>query len=740
MSSIRLVELASALSFAVVASTAGCAHTSAPGGSSLRDALTSSLPGAPRPAPPVRRAPPPRITTPMQGEPSAAALAESRLVSSGCVDLQQAAHQMADDRVQHMRAEVDEQLRNWVAAQPGCWAEYRSRAGLDLGADGAGLSGIGEGGGGFGVGIGLGSIGTIGHGAGIGGPPSARSASRTNNQVEGVDEADIVKTDGRWVYLAMNGALRILEALHPRVLSVTRVPGQVREMLVEGDRAVVFAASGAGTPRCTSGYDCASAGDDTSTRILVYDIADRAAPRLAREISLSGSLVAARRIGNAIHTVVAHDDSSTPPYSTWPDDLDFCGTSEAVVRARIAALKFEAERRIRASTRFPSIVDKGVAKPACATLLRTAFDDGGAFTTVVSFDLSADKAPATTAALRSYPGAIFASGDALYLSVLHRKATSGGHWYSFHPTANEVTEIHKFRVSARPQETHYVGSGVVPGHVLNQFAMDEWYGYLRVATTQGRVPDPNVASAVSILAEAEQGNLVRVGAVQNLAPGEDIRAVRFDDDRGYVVTFKKTDPLFVIDLYNPAHPAILGQLKIPGFSTYMHRIDADHLLSIGLEANGRGDLASFDSVILRLFDVKDPTAPRLIHKEKIGTPGSSSAAATNHLAFNFLQDRGLLAIPIAGCEGRGDGGDGQDLAFSRLFVYDVDVERGFTRLGGIEHGRKGATCDSWRSEAGSIVQRSVFLDALVYSIATDQLKVQRLGHFGVDLASIALSP
>ena len=267
--------------------------------------------------------------------------------------------------------------------------------------------------------------------------------------------------------------------------------------------------------------------------------------------------------------------------------------------------------------------------------------------------------------------------------------------------------------------------------------MDEWYGYLRIATTRGRVPDPRVESVVSILAPTGGGNLVRVGAIDKIAPGEDIRAVRFDEDRGYIVTFKKTDPLFVIDLYDPAAPAILGELKIPGFSTYMHRIDPDHLLSIGFDADDRGSFAYFDGVILQLFDVREPTEPKLMHKEKIGTRGSSSEAATDHLAFNYFADRGMLAIPMTICEGGGDGTYGSELAFSGLLVYDVNLKKGFTRLGGIDHGRKGVRCNTWWSQANSLVKRSIFLDELVYSIATDRLKVQKLGHFGVDVADIA---
>lgn len=684
----------------------------------------------------------------MEGEPIAASLSEARLVASSCEDDKA----RLDARIAQMKAAVDAELARWRKAQPDCWKEYRRRWEEEqralseaFGVGGLGLTGIGEGGGGRGEGIGLGSIGTIGHGSGRGSGSvrAATSASGTNVQVAGVDEADIVKTDGRYVYLAANGALHIVEALNPRVVSVTKLSGFVREMFVEGDRAVVYTSSGSRGKRCTYGYDCVFAGDGTSTRISVLDLTSRAEPKVVRRIDLSGSLMASRRIGTTVHTVVADGDSAEQraPFPTWPDDLETCGTAESVVRAKFAQLKLENERKIRSSApALPTMIDGGAATKLCAGLMRTSFEDGQAFTTVVSFDMKNDATPAATATLQSRPGAVFASADALYLSVAHRKPGRGGRWYSFYPSVDEVSDVHKFRIGASPRDTRYVGSGVVPGHVLNQFAMDEWSGYLRIATTRGRVPDPKVESAVSILTEVDGGNLVRVGAIEKIAPGEDIRSVRFDGDRGYIVTFKKTDPLFVVDLYDAARPKILGELKIPGFSTYMHRIDRDHLLSIGFDANDHGDFAYFDGVILQLFDVTSPTEPRLLHKEKIGTRGSSSEAATNHLAFNYFPERGLLAIPMTICEGGGDGVAGNDLAFSGLLVYDVSLARGFKRLGGVDHGKRGVSCQVWWSNAASAVQRSVFLDDFVYSVAGDRVKVQRFGHFGEDVADISLLP
>ncbi len=749
----RLSNLTGPLVVAALASSASCAPPSvkvktAPNGAAAATAVTATEapPGARGGA--QKSAPPPHITAPMAGEPAGNTLAQARLVPMKCEDGEAG----VKARLATMRAEVDAQFKAWHDAQPDCWRSFRQM--WDEQAAGLGLMGIGEGGGGYGTGIGYGSIGTIGHGSGVGTSTrtprvrmgAAKVTSKTNTQVAGVDEADIVKTDGRYVYLVANGALRIFEAMSPKLVSITRLGGSLRDLFVEGDRAVVFAAATGSPGRgyrkpCTYGYDCQFAGDGSSTLVTVFDISERKTPKVVRKLELSGSLMTSRRIGAAVHTVVADGDADQPLYNTWPDDLPTCGTPEKKVKEMFAALKRENARIIRKTTdSMPSLKENGVARSLCGSdVFQTARAEGKAFTTLVSFDLSDDAAPAKTTMIQSRPGAVFASADALYLSVVHQKRHGANRWYSFYPSVDEVSEVHKFGISADPKKSRYVGSGVVPGHVLNQFAMDEWYGYLRIATTRGRVPDPKVESVVSVLAESESGNLVRVGAIEKIAPGEDIRAVRFDGERGYVVTFKKTDPLFVIDLQHPAKPEILGELKIPGFSTYMHRIDKDHLLSIGFDADDKGDFAFFDGVILQLFDVSEPTEPKLIHKAKIGTRGSSSEAATNHLAFNYLAEKGLLAIPMTVCEGGGDGRQGT-LAFSGLQVWDVSIEKGFAKLGGVDHGKAGVGCNTWWSRAESAVKRSVFLDDLVYSIASDRVKVQRLGELGADVADLSLVP
>jgi hypothetical protein len=704
-----------------------------------------------RPAPETTADPPSRpapdfpvpvlgVVTPLDGSPADAGLEAARLEAGTCASSRAAAYRQARPLIREMNEAVERRYQDYVSNLPECWRRYREnaeywsavRAGQAGG--GLGLSGIGEGGGGFGMGIGLGSIGSLGRG-GSADAQLAESMSKTNAQVADVDEADVVKTDGRYVYFSMNGALRIVEALNPRVLSVTRIRGKVRDLFVEGDRAVVYSSFGGdGSPPCKYGYDCRFGGDGSSTRISVFDVRDRTQPKLVRSLELSGSLITSRRIGDTVHTVVSDGDSDAPPYDDWMN-VPECGVKLSAVRARVAALKARNVQKIldHVASWAPVLKEQGTTRRLCDHVYKTQLSDGEPYTTLVSFDLTRDTAPAATTTVRSRPGAVFASAEALYVAVANPDGSPAARRLG---GTREVSQIHKFHLGKAPEDTRYLGSGVIPGHVISQFSMDEWYGYLRVASSRGRVPNPDVSSVVSVLAQDAKGNLVRVGAVENIAPGEDIRAVRFEGERGYVVTFKKTDPLFVIDLLEPARPKLLGELKIPGFSTYLQRIDKDHLISIGFDADDRGDFAYFDGLLLQLFDVKTPTDPKLLFREKIGSRGSGSAAATDHLAFNYFGERGLLAIPATVCSGGGNGQRGT-LEFSGLLVYDVNVERGFNRLGSVDHGR-GGDCNLWWSNSNSHVQRSVFLDDLVYSIATDRVKVQSLRKLGTDLADLDL--
>ena len=602
----------------------------------------------------------------------------------------------------------------------------------------------------------------------------ASASSTTNNQVTGVDEADFVKNDSRYVYAVLNGALRIVDAWpaeQAHEVSRTALEGVPKKLFVVQDRALVYvslpreAASSAGDARslsqpsyassseCTYGYDCQFGGDGTATALLVFDVSDRAAPKQIRRLDLSGSLLAARRIGNAVHTVVVTPEVVFPDLSFDEPSSWSCGSMPSAPQIRRHYDQLRARNEVIIETTpldelVPSVREDGhnYADDSCATVYRETQPSGSAFTTLVSLDMVDDGKPALATVI-SKPGAVYASAEALYMAVIHEDAkpvsarSSGSS-----PTAQTpdlASVVHKFRIGTDPTRSAYQASGTVKGHVLNQFSMDEHAGHLRVATSWGRVPSPDVHSTLSVLAQRAQ-RLEVVGEVDDIAPGEDIRSVRFEGDRGFVVTFKKTDPLYAFDLADPKAPRITGELKIPGFSTYMHMLDADHLLTIGYDAADQGNFAFFTGVLLQIFDVRDPQNPQLAHKTVIGTRGSSSEALTNHLAFTLFQ--GKLALPMTICEGGGTNGTyGTQMTFSGLIVYDVSVQDGFLERGRVAHpaasgNYESAGCSNWWTRASSVVQRSIIMDEFVYSIAPNVMHIQDLNALGSDVASVAFAP
>jgi len=588
------------------------------------------------------------------------------------------------------------------------------------------------------------------------GPSEPSQVSGTNNQVAGVDEADFVKNDGHYIYATTGSSLHIVEAwpaagMHE--VGHAALDGTALKLFVVGDRAVVYSSvakpdapsNGSSSSygpigACTYGYDCDFSGDGTGTVLSLLDITDRAHPRILRKIRTSASLIAARRIGNAVHTVMGQL-SKTPSYPTYPDQPNW--KSEQDIQRAFDALIAKNEETLAAVSlrdQLPTI-DLGAGSVPVSNLLQSTLPDGVAFTTVLSLDMVNDGAPVNSVTVLSRPGAVYASAKALYVAVPHERSNYG--WFEGSSDL-EASSVHKFAIGDSPLSTQYLATGVVKGRVLNQFSMDEKDDHLRIATTSGHLPGPDVYNTLSVL-EQQGPELTTSGRIDQIAKGEDIRSVRFDGDRGFMVTFKKTDPLYAFDLSNPHAPATLGELKIPGFSTYMHVMDATHLLTIGYDANDHDTFAYFDGVILQIFDVSNPQSPTLVQKEKIGTRGSSSEALADHLAFNYFVPKGELALPMTICEGGGDGTYGTDMTFSGLMVYDVSVEHGFSLRGKVSHpnapngsGYDSGACTNWWSDASSEVKRSIFMDDVVYSISSSRIKANQLAALATDVSEVSI--
>lgn len=589
----------------------------------------------------------------------------------------------------------------------------------------------------------------------------ASQASGTNNQIAGVDEADFVKNDNKYIYVATNGRFRIIEAWPATTaheIANVAIEGEVKKLFVTETRALVYSSvppgqgtmtspssgrggGGGGAGGCSSyGYGCVPSGDGTGTVLTLLDITDKTAPKVVRRIESSSSLLAARRIGDTVHTVLIGEPRlarswSLNPSASTTTEADVHAAYDALAKANEAAI---ANTPIDAA--LPTLKDSGGAEPGRA-FFKSQLPDGAAFTTVLSVDIAPSQGGFSAVTVISRAGHIFASPNALYMAVPHNRADGYG-WYDGR-TESELSTIHKFAIGNQAAITTYKGSGAVKGRTLNQFAMDEKDGRVRIATTSGHLPSPDAENTLSIMEEVP-GGLGVVGQLDGIAKTEDIRSVRFDGDRGYVVTFKKTDPLFVFDLADPKAPKVLGELKIPGFSTYMHMMDPTHLLTIGYDAADQGDFAYFTGVLLQIFDVSNPASPTLAHKEIIGTRGSSSEALADHLAFNYFAPKDLLAIPMTICEGGGTQGNyGTNMTFSGLLVYDTKATTGFNLKGKVAHpnsangtGYDNAGCSNWWANASSEVKRSIIMDDYVFSVSGTRIKVNRLDALGTGVKEL----
>ncbi|HET7540094.1 MAG TPA: beta-propeller domain-containing protein [Polyangiaceae bacterium] len=585
----------------------------------------------------------------------------------------------------------------------------------------------------------------------------ASEYSTTNAQVVGVDEADFVKNDDGHVYVLSTRGLHVIDAWpapETKQVKLLSLPGEPRRLYLAGNKLVVYSRMGAGTnggvgtpseQGCTYGYDCRFSAEPGHTLVIVFDVSDPSDPQELRRFELSGSYVDSRRVGDIVYTVVQDGDSAALPGIdlTLPADsaAEFeqlyqqrSSEADAAIDGAPAASFLPWVHRLDASNGFTD-------ESSCDSALAAQAAQGKSFLSLVSFDLASLGQPSRTL-IAGKPGYVYASEKALYIAT---DGVDGGDTIVHYANGqNDRSTLHKFALDGI--KTSYRGSAPIAGHVLNQFSMDELNDVLRVATSSGWVPDPSVSSNLTTLSE-RAGRFAELAQIGGIAPTEDIRSVRFDGTRAFVVTFKKTDPLFVFDLTLPEAPKMLGELKIPGFSTYMHPLDHDHLLAIGFDADDHGSFAYFDGIQLQIFDVSDLSNPQLLHRTTVGTRGSASEALTNHLAFNYFPAKGVLALPMSICEGGDDGVYGDKLTFSGLMVFDVSLESGIK-----EHGRMpfvnaeqvtaswgaSASCSNWWANSTSDVKRSIFMDDFAIGISDTLYQVAPLSSLSTVAQSLPL--
>lgn len=299
----------------------------------------------------------------------------------------------------------------------------------------------------------------------------------------------------------------------------------------------------------------------------------------------------------------------------------------------------------------------------------------------------------------------------------------------------EKTVIHKIAINdgvkSGDGRLEYETQGEVTGQVLNQFSMDESEGYFRIATTKNRAWsrfEKETDESYSNLFVLD-GGLKPVGALTKLASGERIYSVRFMQNRAYMVTFKQTDPLFVIDLENPKNPRVLGELKIPGFSNYLHPYDEKTLIGIGKDtAENEWGGVTTKGLKLSLFDVADVANPKEVDTLVLGDAGSDSIALNDHKAFLFSREKNLLVLPVSLYENAGTRYG--NMAFSGAAVFDITAT-GIELKGKIDHsdGGKSSSSDFWGgyNYYDNSVKRSLYISDTLYTFSNNYLKMNKLG-------------
>ncbi len=449
--------------------------------------------------------------------------------------------------------------------------------------------------------------------------------SGTNVQELGVDEPDVVKTDGRLIYAITDGKLRIVDVTGatPIVRGTLALDGTNQRMLLRGTRVLVIASKFAPTPDVPRPVEPVAepvpavglAGGPPATVVTEIDASDPAAPKVARTMEVPGAFVDARQHGQTARLVV---DSVPAPIQ--PD---------AVPQARLSRFLGHTTLHSRLSGRT---FRRDLAP--CGAVRRPALFSGLDVLAILTIDLDRGMYSLDRDGVMASAQVVYGSPDSLY--VASRRYIRAVELGTSVPD-DLRTEIHRFDISD-PEHSVYRASGSVPGFILNSYAMSEYQGDLRVATTEEPPWQPGAPSTTksTVTVLRQQGaTLAPVGAVTGIGQGERIYAVRFLGDRGYVVTFRQVDPLFVLDLADPAAPKVTGELQIPGYSAYLHPITDRLLLGIGRDGS---------SVKASLFDVSDPAAPKLDSQVNLG--GGYSQLETEPHAFLYWAPASLAVFPF----------------------------------------------------------------------------------------------
>lgn len=617
----------------------------------------------------------------------------------------------------------------------------------------------------------------------------ATDYSRTNVQVQGVDEADFIKNDDKYIYLIADNKLVIVDAIdgkNSKIISTTKILNnqteyynspRIQNIFLNKNTVVIFATI----------YEKALYFDKynikpietykQNTEVYKYDVSDRNSPVLKDSYVVSGSYYDSRMIDNVVYIITQEGIDNINYYEgpmiTYaktimrPDIYYFDNPEQNYQLNTITSIDINAQNVIDSKSfmlgydntlmvsqsniymayhkqqywcwtwrcsnqetdsknRFVTIVApllEGELKDNVNNILRQGLSDKQEWSDISNELTKFYKELEGNQTLQDQYSPMFDRIDGALAEYDAKKAME-----------YDKTVIHKININNG--KITYENKGEVDGRLLNQFSMDENNNYLRVATTtnlwlsNGRVEYNNVYVL--------NNEMNVVGSLKNIAQNETIYATRFMGDKLYAVTYRQIDPFFVIDLGTPTSPKILGYLKVPGYSSYLHPISDTLILGVGKDTGqNQWGGTSTKGVQISLFDVSDFSNPKLVDSYSIGDQGSDTPVLYDHKAFLYSDTKKMLILPVMEVtqHTNSNGYNIKSDVWNGAYVFNVS-NNGFGMLGKIAHGT--STNDYYYWNNGAAVKRSIYLDNILYTISGKYIKVNDLNNSLALLRTITL--
>lgn len=519
---------------------------------------------------------------------------------------------------------------------------------------------------------------------------SSTDYTTTNLQVENVDEADIVKTDGKRIFSIAEYQVIITDITNPDQMNVISkinfeeesiIP---KELYINGNKLIVFATKYYGTTITSTGIvmeDVAKLPQNNKSIMIIYNLDNIKEPKEIRRVEIEGDLLSSRMIDNNVYFVVNRNILLDGIFNTERSTLN------------------ENEYKPKY---MDTLESNGIKQIEFNDIAYFENPDTANYLILAGVNINNNQ----EADIKAFLGA----GDIVYCSEKNIYIIKNVMQYDKQTRQiyNNKTEILKFALDNG--KVNYKAEGEIEGYINNQFSIDENNGYLRIATTIGNwaTLTNDTTNTLFILNE----NLDEVGKLEGLAKGEKIYSVRYVGNLAYIVTFKEVDPLFVIDLSDPGLPKLLGELKIPGYSTYLHPYDETHIIGIGYDVTNNGNTTN--GIKMSMFDISDINNPKELFFVKVGNNYISSEVTYNHKALYYSKEKNLIGFPIISYEKENK---------YKAQVYEIDLEKGFQLRGEVEH-KSNKPNDNFFYK--NRILRILSVGDILYSISENQVKASDL--------------